>query len=144
MVNPGKLIQKFFRNFSFPGHRQDRITGKLIHFYEISILGLCHNRYELNCFTGKLIQTWMSLSHAQEFVKYNFSTKCFILEWFSRNRPISCGITHAQKFLNWRLDKYSSNTIWLMTDSSMFDGWVFQKMFRFVPISNQTLIQFFQ
>ena len=29
LANPGKLIQKNFQNFSFPGHEPDRIAGKL-------------------------------------------------------------------------------------------------------------------
>ena len=30
LTNPGKLIQKIFRNFSFLDHESDRITEKLI------------------------------------------------------------------------------------------------------------------
>ena len=31
LANHGKLIQKFFWNFHFPGRHTDRFTGKLIH-----------------------------------------------------------------------------------------------------------------
>ena len=31
LANTGKFIQNFFRNFSFPGHKQYRVTEKLIH-----------------------------------------------------------------------------------------------------------------
>ena len=30
-INPGKLIQKLFWNFHFPGRHTGRVTGKLIH-----------------------------------------------------------------------------------------------------------------
>ena len=33
LANPEKLIQKFFRNLSFPGHEPDRVTRKLIHLF---------------------------------------------------------------------------------------------------------------
>ena len=50
MANHGKLIQKFFWNFHFPGRHTGRITGKLVRFF-ISILGrftekLIHQNHE--------------------------------------------------------------------------------------------------
>ena len=33
---------EFFRNFNFPGHKQDRLTGKLIH--------ICHPYFSTKCF----------------------------------------------------------------------------------------------
>ena len=39
LANPGKLIQNFFRNFSFSGHKLEHITGKLIRFLQNLSLG---------------------------------------------------------------------------------------------------------
>ena len=34
-----RILENSSRNFSFPGHEPDRITGKLTHLFEVSILG---------------------------------------------------------------------------------------------------------
>ena len=54
MANPGKLIQKYFGNFSFPGHEPDHFTGKFIQFYFRNF-----NFWVIDHFTGK-IDDWMS------------------------------------------------------------------------------------
>ena len=46
------LIQKFFRNFSFPGHEPDRINGKLVHFFDISILSSSARPYQWKAYPG--------------------------------------------------------------------------------------------
>ena len=56
LANRGKLIQKFFWNFHFPGRHTGRFTGnplKIMSTYSVfSILGL-----HTECFIGKLIHS---------------------------------------------------------------------------------------
>ena len=52
--------RKYSKNSNFPGH-------------------------ELDFITGKLIQTRIRLCDALEFVEHYFTSKCFILDEFSRN-----------------------------------------------------------
>ena len=48
LANPGKIIQKIFRNLSFSGHESDRITGKLIQKTSIELISW--NKFSLYTF----------------------------------------------------------------------------------------------
>ena len=59
LANPGKLIQKFFRNFSLLGHESVRMTGKIIHFFsKLRFWG-----HELDRLTGQFTHAY-GLCHA--------------------------------------------------------------------------------
>ena len=108
--NPGKLIQKCFRNFSFPGCDTDGfLENSSSIFSKSQFPGYELDRFLENSsinFLWVLIQyihIWMSfpeigLWHAPDSFECHFSTKGSILDEFSRNRPVSCGMTHAPKF----------------------------------------------
>ena len=56
--------------------------------------------------SGKLVDIWMSfpeigLCHAPQFYKCHFSTKCFILDGFSRKRLVACRMPQNSKIEHW-------------------------------------------
>ena len=87
----------FFSKFQIWGRDPDRLPGKLIHWkimstYSVFLLNIGAWARPIS---GKLVHIWMNfpeigLWHASEFFEYHFSTKCSILDEFSRNWPISC------------------------------------------------------
>ena len=73
LANPGKLIQKIFWNFSFPGQTDFRKTHPF--FQNFNFRGMSWT-VQPEPISGKLIHI--------------FTTKCSVLDEFSRNRSNSC------------------------------------------------------
>ena len=74
-----KTHPEIFPNFQFSGAWAGLISGKLIH---------------KNLMTFSFCKIWMNfpdigLCHAPELIQYYSSTKCFVLDAFSRNPEIS-------------------------------------------------------
>ena len=85
LANPGKLIQKFFRNFSVPGRDTDRFQeNSSIIFLWVSFCKISeHGLQRFGWFFQKSVCV-------MEFFEYRFSTECSILDEFSTNRSSSC------------------------------------------------------
>ena len=63
--NPGKVIQKFVRNFSFPGHETELLENSSMRLSSVPFQFLKILGHELDRGSGKLIQNskiddWMS------------------------------------------------------------------------------------
>ena len=115
MTNPARLIQKLFWNFSFLGCDTDGFLENLSSnfrnfnfrgmswtdfwkiyssFFWLPIPFLSNIEAGARTISGKIVHIWMNfpeigLCHAPEFIKNYFSTICFVLEEFSRNRSSS-------------------------------------------------------
>ena len=141
LYNPGKQIQNCFRNFSFPGHEPDLITGKLTHFFS-------NFQFRGRDTTRELDRYWKTRPcefPQDEFSSntvcttpwnlwnINFRLNAFIWMSFPVKWPVSGSKNEISKRIGWVFPVKRSGLSWAAHDPENWNigkisGWVFQDL----------------